>query len=385
MTESGKYTDRIVENLSVLRQEIASKGKLGFTDLNKQCENLVKGILNIVYDYNLKNLNEGTTNFPGLDLGDKGKKAFQVTSIKTSDKVDDALATCLKYEHYKTFDSINVFILSSKQNSYALKTVTEPHFIFDEKLNILDFDDVTKKLSNLDLEKLKKLSIFLEDELPYFRNNTNSLEAKPEGAIKDKGLTDVVLSLARSKMKNFSLFKIKITVNTFTKINTPLFYKAISDNLLVRGNMVVPVILQNSYRKSIDSNSVTFEQPLHTDGAVNRFREQHLRLEKNEIYYEFCEYNDSDFTLIYLDTPISTLLFIILILTKWHIEKNTRPNIDFTISIDANNRTAYYSDYSPFYCGHVFEEFKIQGNHFETTDNLCDFSNEAIYELAQSI
>ena len=68
-----------------------------------------------------------------------------------------------------------------------------------------------------------------------------------------------------------------------------------------------------------------------------------------------------------------------------HIEKNTRPNIDFTISIDANNRTAYYSDYSPFYCGHVFEEFKIQGNHFETTDNLCDFSNEAIYELAQSI
>ena len=61
-------------------------------DLNRYLEDFFKDILNIVYGYKLVNLNEERSNNPGLDLGDEAVKvAFQVTSTKSSDKVNTTL------------------------------------------------------------------------------------------------------------------------------------------------------------------------------------------------------------------------------------------------------------------------------------------------------
>ncbi|AYB31904.1 SMEK domain-containing protein [Chryseolinea soli] len=175
MLNSGKYFDTIIENITILRREIESKAALGFTDLNKYCEDFVKEILNRVYGYELKNLNQKSSSFPGLDLGDKTAGiAFQITSTRTSEKVDATLLQCLDKKHYQTFQKINVFVLTSKQTSYTIRTVTAPHFSFDWKVNVLDFDDVYADIAALDVDRRKQLRDYIQKELPHFQKRINS-------------------------------------------------------------------------------------------------------------------------------------------------------------------------------------------------------------------
>jgi hypothetical protein len=173
---SAKYYDIIIENLTVLREEIRSKSKIGLLDINKHCEDFVKEILNKVYGYELINLNRETINFPGLDIGDINTGiAFQISSTKTSVKIDNTLEMCLNKKHFDKFPKISIFILTSKQKSYSIKTVTAPHFHFTEK-NIIDFDDIYQDILQLDIDKKKDLSEYIERELPY--RTVKSIEKK---------------------------------------------------------------------------------------------------------------------------------------------------------------------------------------------------------------
>lgn len=53
----------------------------GLFDINKYCEDMFCGLLNIVYELDLINLNKIDYNFPAVDLGDYNKRTcFQVTS-----------------------------------------------------------------------------------------------------------------------------------------------------------------------------------------------------------------------------------------------------------------------------------------------------------------
>lgn len=54
----------------------------GLFDINKYCEDVFCGLLNIVYDLNLNNLNCIAYNFPATDLGDYNKRiCFRVCKI----------------------------------------------------------------------------------------------------------------------------------------------------------------------------------------------------------------------------------------------------------------------------------------------------------------
>lgn len=180
---SGKYYDSMVENLTFLREEIKAKSKLGLLDINKHCEDFVKEILNRVYGYELKNLNSGKNNFPGLDLGDKNVGiAFQITSTKTTEKIDHTLEICIKNKHFEAFPIINIFVLTSKQETYSIKTKTIPHFTFTPNKNILDFDDVFQDILDLDVDKKKSLAEYIQRELPYrsekYKEETNELDKR---------------------------------------------------------------------------------------------------------------------------------------------------------------------------------------------------------------
>lgn len=173
MTESGKFIEIIIKNLNILRSEITSKSNLGLLNLNTHCENLIRDILNITYDLSLSNLNDKTSNFPGIDLGDfQNKVAYQITSTKTAKKIDDTLKICLKKKHFEHFDQINIFILTAKQNSYSIKSITAPSFKFDTN-NIIDFDDLYKSIRQLPLTHLSKLHSLIRNELPEIVQSFN--------------------------------------------------------------------------------------------------------------------------------------------------------------------------------------------------------------------
>ena len=167
MLQRGNYLEKINEHIAFLRLEIEQTASMGLYNLNRYSEDFVKHILNLVYDCQLENLNGEKSNFPGLDLGDKKKGiAYQVTSTNTRAKIDGTLANCIKYEHYKTFLVINVFITSKKKKSYKPMVNTLPFFSFDSKTNILDFEDILKSISFLKLARIKQIYDYILSEIP---------------------------------------------------------------------------------------------------------------------------------------------------------------------------------------------------------------------------
>lgn len=166
MINTGKKLEEIISMLNNFRSEIGALSILGLLNINKHAENFVKRILNLTFNLELENLNDGKSNYPGLDLGDTYQSiAFQITATKTSEKIDETLKTCLKFKHYEVFSTIKVFILTSKQTSYTIKTSTEPHFLFSYAKNIIDFDDLFKTIEHLNPIKMNALFEYLKIEL----------------------------------------------------------------------------------------------------------------------------------------------------------------------------------------------------------------------------
>ena len=146
--------DNILKNLLILKEEINARNKLGYTDLNKSVENFFCKVLNIIYGYDLKNLNEKQENYPGIDLGDlKNSIAYQITSEKTSKKINQTLQEYIDNKYYEDYSQLKIFIVGSKQNSYSINIDTALYFKFDIKSHIIDLNDLFKIINNLEPKK----------------------------------------------------------------------------------------------------------------------------------------------------------------------------------------------------------------------------------------
>jgi len=186
MITSGNYVDRIIQNLSILKHEIEIKSRLGLNDINKPCEDLIKEILNRVYDLKLVNLTKENISFPGIDLGDsESGVAYQITSTRKKDKIEKTLEQCIHHQLYLTYNEIRVFLLNDKKESYKLKIKTLPYFVFDPSIHIIDFDSLFKEIHSLDVIMKEELCLFIERELPYaISPPTNGHELRPNDRTK---------------------------------------------------------------------------------------------------------------------------------------------------------------------------------------------------------
>jgi NACHT domain len=166
--ESKNLKSRISELLSRFITQIDLDTKAGRTDINRDAETVLIPLLNEIFDYNLKNLNdsEGHDNYPAIDLGDKIKKvAVQVTATSNSKKVKKTLQGFIKHEHYKTYDRVIIFNLIKKQKRYSGKgfeEITQDKFLFNRKQDILDSGDLVKQISNFQVEQLQRICDVLE-------------------------------------------------------------------------------------------------------------------------------------------------------------------------------------------------------------------------------
>lgn len=158
MITRGYFIGQIIDELTAVSHQVQARTGLHLFDLNTYLENFFRDILNIVFDCNLINLNEQRSNNPGLDLGDEARGiAYQITSTKTSAKVNDTLeAVCGNPEQMKKIPKIYVLILQEKQSSYSLKSEFADPLGF-VKTNIKDIDDLLKKVLSLPIERLQKL------------------------------------------------------------------------------------------------------------------------------------------------------------------------------------------------------------------------------------
>lgn len=177
MLKSGKLIENIIQNLTIFKIEIQSNSKLGLNNQHIHAENFLKNILNIIFDWKLESLNSGTSNFPGLDLGDsENSVAFQITGDNSSHKINKTLDSVKKEKHYLKYKKIYVFVLSKKQKKYTLAQGNKTEFQFDEKTDIIDFDFLFQKIKDLDIAKLEKLDNLISKEFPYLNQYSKQSE-----------------------------------------------------------------------------------------------------------------------------------------------------------------------------------------------------------------
>lgn len=91
-------------------------------DINIHSETFFCGLLNVIFGYNLENINDSEKNFPSIDLEDKlNRVAIQVTTQEASSKIQYTLDKFFENKLDKTFDRLIVLIIGTKLHYSILR------------------------------------------------------------------------------------------------------------------------------------------------------------------------------------------------------------------------------------------------------------------------
>jgi hypothetical protein len=192
----NRIQERILELFSIFVTQVKGATTMSRTDINRVSEVVLVPVLSRAFNYpHLRNLNYTEYfNYPGIDLGDmEARVAIQVTSTTDSDKVKDTLTKFVRHELYKKYDRLIIYILTEKQSSYSGKgfeEIIQGKFDFDKDRDIIDYRDVLKAISSLQVDKARRIERILEanfgrsefslfdeyEELPTEKVHLNLLE-----------------------------------------------------------------------------------------------------------------------------------------------------------------------------------------------------------------
>lgn len=138
--------------ITTFAEYIKQNNLLGYTDINKDCEDIIKSFLNKINNIRLKNYNsiEGKCNVKGIDLIDEENKIIvQVTSNSRREKILGNYDDIKKDENFKQY-SLIFFLLV---NQYSVpKKIKE--LIKSKELEILDLKKFYEKVVECDDENL---------------------------------------------------------------------------------------------------------------------------------------------------------------------------------------------------------------------------------------
>jgi hypothetical protein len=209
-----------INNISALLSRFVTQVK-GLNSINQYGINILSETVIIpmfkeVFGYDLKNLNAESNNFPGIDLGDRKQRvAFQITSTADSQKIRHTIESCVKYEHYKTFDTILIYCLTEKIDvAKSFSEVTENKFQFNAKEHVLDYRDLMKAINAItDYDRVLRIENLLSKQFSEIKlKNFEILEA-PQFETVFSNLVKIALPselyMARISVKRKDLIKKK--------------------------------------------------------------------------------------------------------------------------------------------------------------------------------
>ena len=216
--------------------EVKVANAMGQFDINTIAEDFLIPIFAIAFNCpNLINQNRIQMNFPAVDLGcETSRTSIQITSDSSSAKVRETLEKFESHNLSSSFDSLYVYVITERQNSYASKMLREAtsklSIKFDASTNILDFRDLAKKFDELTNEQLKRINEHLEEEFRLadanlrFRSNLDAFLGVSQQKIEDEKRTKKYISSvfvetsgAKEEMRYFA--------------NPIFFYRKIDDEI----------------------------------------------------------------------------------------------------------------------------------------------------------
>lgn len=169
--------DLITELLGKWLIKIKMNTALTYYDINKLSENLSLKLLNILYGFELKNLNNTRANYCGIDLGDstKTKIAFQVTSSTDLSKIRSTLEKFVERGYYKTYiNGVRFLILRDEELKIDKNKFQSIYENFDADKHIITYKDLIRDICNLyteDFNKFSRIKNLLMEELGSVNSN----------------------------------------------------------------------------------------------------------------------------------------------------------------------------------------------------------------------
>jgi hypothetical protein len=181
-----QYFNFIEDKLSQLAFRIESRGGLNILDLHLHSENFYLYFLNLLFGWELQNLNVVKKNAAGIDLVDATNKIIvQVSARATKQKIESALAKDLS--NYKGY-AFKFVSISKDAADLRTKTFSNPrNLTFSPAEDIFDISSLLKFICSMDINRQKRVYEFLEKEL----------KSDPDPGKIESNLTTIIKILSR--------------------------------------------------------------------------------------------------------------------------------------------------------------------------------------------
>ncbi|WP_440495966.1 SMEK domain-containing protein, partial [Serratia sarumanii] len=179
MIKSMEYITNISNGLAYLSRCVEARSSLNLNDINIHSENFYKDLFNLIYDYNLKNLNSINQNIASIDLADEEKKlCIQVTCTNTIEKIKSTVDKFIKENLHEKYETLQVLILTKKKKYKTIEYGKDGIYKFNIKSGVIDYRDVLRHIQNLTSEKQFEVKCFLEKELNLKETDNTPKEVK---------------------------------------------------------------------------------------------------------------------------------------------------------------------------------------------------------------
>ncbi|PSW56843.1 SMEK domain-containing protein [Photobacterium leiognathi] len=151
MLKDETYIKSATKYLSILSEYTEAMSSLNLNDCSVISENFFSRLINIIYGFELKNINIVKQNNSVIDLYDeKNRISVQVTSTSKLNKIKDCLTNFVDKKLYDDYDVLYIYILTKKQKSYKVENESYGNFAFDSKIHVIDKIDLLRKMQGLD-------------------------------------------------------------------------------------------------------------------------------------------------------------------------------------------------------------------------------------------
>ncbi|MCL4267763.1 MAG: SMEK domain-containing protein [Anaerolineae bacterium] len=170
---------KISNSLALLELSTRNLGLMRLFDQNIVAESFSAELLNLVYGYELINLNSINNTYAATDLGDFANRlCFQVTYTGKQNhrtKIQDSLNKFVILGMHRDFDRCCFLFLGPKQKTYSTPFETNGKIPFDPYKDVFNLEDIVKKLPNLTDSQLDDLVTLVESKLQFQGINSSPL------------------------------------------------------------------------------------------------------------------------------------------------------------------------------------------------------------------
>lgn len=216
----SRYYNYIEEKLHTLARRISTGGKLNMLSLHMHSENFYLHLFNLLFGYQLENLNISLQNVAAIDLKDDIQKIIiQVSATNTKTKIDAALGKDI-IEDYKDY-TFKFISIAKDASELRKKTFNNLHNInFNPTIDIYDVTSILNNILGSGPDKMKSIYEFIRKELG---NEIDILKM-------ESNLATVINIIAGEKLDH---------VNLEEEINSFEIERKISHNKLISAKDVI--------------------------------------------------------------------------------------------------------------------------------------------------